>query len=105
MSYRSSGTRPSARKARAQRDGLAALISLAEPATPRAPISAAPAAGLANTKAQAPESAIRTFLNFAVGGGVIAVFGAVLLATLVQAGVSALAAQGIQLALTLFLNF
>jgi hyaluronan synthase len=81
------------------------LISLAEPATPRAPISAAPAAGLANTKAQAPESTIRTFLNFAVGGGVIAVFGAVLLATLVKAGVSALAAQGIQLALTLFLNF
>lgn len=105
MPYPSSGAGPPAQSIRAQREGLAALISLAEATAGTASIQAAPAKLRANTKAQASESTIRTFFDFAVGGGVIAVFGAALLMALVKAGVSALAAQGIQLSLTLFLNF
>lgn len=44
-------------------------------------------------------------MSFAIGGGLIAVLGAVVLALLVRAGISALVAQATQLTLTLMLNF
>ena len=52
-----------------------------------------------------PNGTVRRFLNFAAGGGAIAILGAVILAILVHAGADAVLAQAIQLTATLMLNF
>ena len=50
-------------------------------------------------------AAVPAFVNFAAGGAAIAVLGALILETLVKAGAPPLAAQAVQLAVTLVLNF
>jgi cellulose synthase/poly-beta-1,6-N-acetylglucosamine synthase-like glycosyltransferase/putative flippase GtrA len=50
-------------------------------------------------------SAVPAFISFAAGGAVIAVIGALMLEAMVRAGVPPLVAQGIQLTVTLALNF
>jgi putative flippase GtrA len=50
-------------------------------------------------------SAVPAFVNFAAGGAVIAVLGALLLEALVRAGAPPLVAQAVQLGITLALNF
>ncbi|HEX6510101.1 MAG TPA: hypothetical protein VF221_20930, partial [Chloroflexota bacterium] len=60
MRYPSSGAGPSARGARAQREGLAALIALAEASSATGLISASPHVGTASPEAQPPASAICT---------------------------------------------
>lgn len=83
-----------------QRAGIAALMDLAGATSPAGPPPAAPQTTWEKLKGPAGK-----FASFAVGGGLIAVLGAVVLAVLVRAGVGALAAQGVQLTLTLILNF
>jgi putative flippase GtrA len=48
---------------------------------------------------------VPVFINFAIGGALVALLGAVLLGVLVRVGAPPLLAQGVQLAVTLALNF
>jgi putative flippase GtrA len=77
--------------AQRQRAGLTALAALRNP-----PITLSPSR---------QKRTFRTVASFAVGGALIAALGALLLMTLVKAGVRPLIAQAIQLAVTLALNF
>jgi putative flippase GtrA len=65
--------------------------------------SASPSARLRGALQKA--SAVPAVVNFAAGGAIIAVLGALILEALVRVGAAPLAAQAVQLAITLALNF
>jgi hyaluronan synthase len=84
-----------------QRAGLAALMELAEATSTAGPLSAGSVAAPPKLR----RASVGRFLSFAIGGGLIAVLGAVVLTVLVRGGISVLVAQAAQLTLTLILNF
>ena len=93
-----------------QRAGVAALVDLALATSVTSPFPAVTKALRGDLKGPATsweklKGPAGTFASFALGGGLIAVLGAVVLAVLVRAGINALVAQGVQLTLTLILNF
>lgn len=96
---------PTARSSEAQRDSAAVLADLAAATAPTQPLLIPSEKQSFQRPNRSSRPALGTFLSFCAGGGAVAVLGVAVLSALVRMGVDPVAAQGIQLVLTLGLNF